>query len=69
VDVATSGTTVMIDLKATAYVVASGHKLRLHITSSSFPRLERNPHTAVQHVLHDAEHPSAVLLAIPEVTP
>ena len=59
---------VVIDLRATAYTVAAGHRVRIHITSSSFPRLERCPDRAVQHVLHDAGHPSALTLAIPEVT-
>jgi putative CocE/NonD family hydrolase len=62
-----SGQAVTIDLKATAYTVPAGHRLRVHVTSSSFPRLERSPHAAVVHVLHDQDHPSAITLAIPEV--
>jgi putative CocE/NonD family hydrolase len=60
---------VRIDLHATAYTIAAGHRLRLHVTSSSFPRLERSPTVAVQHLLHDTGHPSAVSLPIliPEV--
>jgi uncharacterized protein len=34
-----------IDIRPAAYVLAAGHRLRLQITSSSFPRLERNLNT------------------------
>jgi putative CocE/NonD family hydrolase len=70
IDLAASGATtekavsVTIDLHATAYTVPAGHRLRVHVTSSSFPRLQRNPHAGVHHVLHDADHPSSVVLAI-----
>jgi putative CocE/NonD family hydrolase len=33
---------VRVDMRAIAYRVPSGHRLRLDVTSSSFPRLERN---------------------------
>lgn len=36
---------VMVDMRATAYRIPRGHRLRLHVTSSSFPRLERNLNT------------------------
>ncbi|HLG77427.1 MAG TPA: CocE/NonD family hydrolase C-terminal non-catalytic domain-containing protein, partial [Ktedonobacteraceae bacterium] len=51
-----------------------GHRIRLDVTSSSFPRWDRNPNTghafgadaelAVAHqtILHDSEHPSYVTL-------
>ena len=34
--------TVTVDMRAIAYRVSRGHRLRLDVTSSSFPRLERN---------------------------
>ncbi|MFP4589604.1 MAG: CocE/NonD family hydrolase [Candidatus Acetothermia bacterium] len=51
-----------------------GHRIRVSVTSSYFPRLSRNPNTgadigegektrpAVQQVYHDQEHPSRILL-------
>ena len=54
-----------IDMRSIAYLVPAGHRLRLHVTSSSFPRLERNLNTggqnydetvgiiAINRVLHD----------------
>ena len=38
---------VMVDLRAIAYMIPKGHRLRLQVTSSSFPRLERNLNTGV----------------------
>jgi uncharacterized protein len=37
--------TVSVDMRSIAYRVARGHRLRLDLTSSSFPRLERNLNT------------------------
>lgn len=37
--------TVSVDMRSIAYRVAKGHRLRLDVTSSSFPRLERNLNT------------------------
>lgn len=34
-----------VDLRSIAYMVPRGHRLRLQVTSSSFPRLERNLNT------------------------
>ncbi len=34
-----------VDMRAIAYAIPRGHRLRLHVTSSSFPRLERNLNT------------------------
>ncbi|MBK9135283.1 MAG: CocE/NonD family hydrolase [Betaproteobacteria bacterium] len=34
-----------VDMRAIAYTLPRGHRLRLHVTSSSFPRLERNLNT------------------------
>lgn len=65
-----------IDLWATSNVFKTGHCIRLQITSSCFPRWDRNPNTghplgadaelAVAHqtILHDNAHPSHVLLPI-----
>jgi putative CocE/NonD family hydrolase len=65
-----------IDLWATSNLFKAGHRIRLDVTSSSFPRWDRNPNTghafgadaelAVAHqtILHDSEHPSYVMLPI-----
>jgi uncharacterized protein len=66
----------VIDLWATSNVFRAGHRIRLQVTSSCFPRWDRNPNTgheigeddqlaiAGQLVLHDREHPSSVLLPV-----
>jgi len=68
-----------VDLWATSIVLLAGHRLRLHVTSTSFPRWERNLNTgadsgrttemrvAQQGILHDAAHPSHVLLPVAAV--
>ncbi len=65
-----------IDLWATSNLFKRGHRIRLDITSSNFPRWDRNPNTghdfgtdaegvvAHQTILHDTEHPSYILLPI-----
>jgi putative CocE/NonD family hydrolase len=65
-----------IDLWSTSNVFKAGHRIRLDVTSSSFPRWDRNPNTghdfgvdtelAVAHqtILHDREHQSYVVLPI-----
>ncbi len=65
-----------IDLWATSNVFKRGHRIRLDVTSSNFPRWDRNLNTgntfgsdttgvvAQQSILHDAAHPSFVLLPI-----
>ena len=65
-----------IDLWATSNLFKKGHCIRLDVTSSSFPRWDRNPNTghefgaddelivAQQTILHDAEHPSHIILPI-----
>lgn len=65
-----------IDLWATSNVFQAGHRLRVEISSSNFPRWDRNPNTgvaasgpeelipALQTVLHDGDHPSCILLPI-----
>jgi putative CocE/NonD family hydrolase len=66
----------VIDLWATSNLFRAGHRIGLHITSSCFPRWDRNPNTghsfgadaelqtAHQTILHDREHPSYVVLPI-----
>lgn len=65
-----------IDLWATSNLFRAGHRIRLDIASSSFPRWDRNPQTghalgadaelvaAHQTILHDSEHPSYVVLPV-----
>jgi len=65
-----------IDLWATSHVFRAGHRLRIEISSSNFPRFDRNLNTggeqatgtrfvvAEQTVWHDAAHPSHVLLPL-----
>jgi putative CocE/NonD family hydrolase len=65
-----------VDLWSTSNVFLKGHVLRVEISSSNFPRFDRNLNTAEQPesgdkfvsatnvVLHDAQHPSALILPI-----
>jgi hypothetical protein len=65
-----------IDLWATANLFLAGHRIRLDVASASFPRWDRNPNTgddfgsnaylqpARQTILHDAAHPSRIILPI-----
>lgn len=69
-----------IDLVATANVFKAGHRIRLEVSSSNFPRFDRNTNTggliaseteadivqAVNRVFHDTEHPSHLILPIIE---
>jgi putative CocE/NonD family hydrolase len=69
-------TEITIDLGATSNVFKAGHRIRLEVSSSNFPRFDRNPNTggvfgedrevrrAEQTVLHDAAHPSRLVLPI-----
>jgi len=66
----------VIDLWATSNVFKAGHRIRLQVTSSNFPRWDRNPNTghplgadaelrvAQQMILHDAGHASYVVLPL-----
>jgi hypothetical protein len=66
----------VIDLGATSNVFKAGHRIRVEISSSNFPRFDRNPNTghalgeddelrpATQTILHDADHPSHIVLPI-----
>ena len=67
---------VTIDLWATSNVFLAGHKLRLEVSSSNFPRFDRNLNTGEEQagatrmlkadntVFHDREHPSALILQL-----
>jgi putative CocE/NonD family hydrolase len=65
-----------IDLWATSNVFLPGHKIRLEISSSNFPRFDRNPNTgnafgmdsevriAHQEVYHSKQYPSHIVLPV-----
>jgi hypothetical protein len=65
-----------IDLWSTSNVFLKGHKIRLEISSSNFPRFDRNLNTGKDAgsssdfvksditVYHDAAHPSALVLPV-----
>jgi putative CocE/NonD family hydrolase len=65
-----------LDLRATSYLFKIGHKIGLEISSSNFPRFDRNPNTghefgmdaetakATQKIYHNTTHPSHILLPI-----
>jgi putative CocE/NonD family hydrolase len=67
-----------VDLVATSNVFLPGHRIRLDLTSSSFPRFDRNPNSgkplgedteddlrpARQTVFHDEQRPSHLLLCV-----
>ncbi len=64
-----------IDLWATSNLFHAGHRIRLEITSSNFPRFDRNLNNggsaatsstmvpATNIILHDSGHPSALILS------
>jgi hypothetical protein len=70
-----------IDLWATSNVFKKGHRIRLEISSSNFPRFDRNLNTgeeastaknsvsATNTVFHDAKYPSALVLPIVSAHP
>jgi putative CocE/NonD family hydrolase len=67
-----------IDLVATSNLFRAGHRIRLEISSSNFPRFDRNPNSgelpgrstemvsALQTIHHSREYPSRVILPIVE---
>jgi putative CocE/NonD family hydrolase len=71
---------ITLDLGATSDVFLPGHKLRLEISSSNFPRFDRNLNTgeeqaratrmvkAANVIFHDKDHPSALMLPVVPVT-
>jgi hypothetical protein len=65
-----------IDLWSTSNVFLKGHKIRLEVSSSNFPRFDRNLNNgkraadnsdfvkATNTILHDSDHPSALVLPV-----
>ncbi len=65
-----------VDMWVTSNLFKKGHRIRLEVASSNFPRFDRNPNsgkpfgtdtellTAKQTILHDKEHPSHLLLPV-----
>jgi len=65
-----------LNLWSTSNVFLAGHKLRLEVSSSNFPRFDRNLNTgedqghstrmakATNAVYHDAKHPSALIVPV-----
>jgi len=65
-----------LDLWSTSNVFLPGHRLRLEVSSSNFPRFDRNLNTgftagrnmhwtmASNTILHNANHPSALILPV-----
>ncbi|HKA00758.1 MAG TPA: CocE/NonD family hydrolase [Candidatus Solibacter sp.] len=67
---------ITVDAGVTSNVFMKGHKIRLEVSSSNFPRFDRNPNTggvvasatrlikANQIVFHDANHPSYLTMLV-----
>jgi putative CocE/NonD family hydrolase len=56
---------VVVDLWSTAYVFAAGHRIRVQITWSNFPRWDlAGPAELRQSVHHGAGHPSRIVLPV-----
>ena len=65
-----------IHLYPTSNVFKKGHRIRVDISSSNYPRFDVNPNTgeplndhrrvaiATNTILHDADHPSHILLPV-----
>jgi uncharacterized protein len=65
-----------IDLWSTSNIFLKGHRIRVEVSSSNFPRFDRNLNTgksasesntavtATNTVYHDAQHPSALILPV-----
>ena len=65
-----------VDLLSTSNVFKSGHRIRIEISSSNFPRFDRNPNTGtaipdetklvpvLQTILHNSRYPSHVILPV-----
>jgi len=72
----TSPTAVDVDLWAASHVIKEGHKLRVHVAASNYPRFAPNPCTKADpgsttrfersrvRVYHDQQHPSHVVLSV-----
>ena len=67
---------ITVRLYPTSNVFKKGHRIRVDISSSNFPRFDVNPNTgeplndnrqwvtAVNTIHHDAEHPSQIVLPV-----
>jgi putative CocE/NonD family hydrolase len=67
---------ITVDAGVTGNVFEKGHRIRLEISSSNFPRFDRNPNTgtvvatethpvkATETVYHDKQHPSKLVLMV-----
>jgi uncharacterized protein len=65
-----------IDCWVTSNLFKAGHRIRIEISSSNFPRFDRNlntgkpigdddqPRIAQNRIYHDADHPSHILLPV-----
>jgi uncharacterized protein len=65
-----------VDLWSTCHLFRQGHRIALEVSSSNFPRFDRNPNTghalgvdaemrpAIQTVYHDRDHPSRLVLPV-----
>lgn len=67
---------IRVELLPTSNVFLAGHRLRLEVSSSNYPQYDLNPNTgaepgtarfytpATNRVLHDREHPSALVVQV-----
>jgi len=67
---------ITVDAGVTGNVFLKGHRIRVEISSSNFPRFDRNPNTgapvaqearlwkATETIYHDREHPSRLVLMV-----
>lgn len=67
---------ITIDAGVTSYVFAAGHRIRLEVSSSNFPRFDRNMNSSApnadvtkaikarQTVFHEKDYPSALILPV-----
>jgi uncharacterized protein len=65
-----------VNMSSTSHLFKAGHRIRMEISSSNFPRFDRNPNTGelahearrletgMQTVFHDPRYPSHVLLPV-----
>ena len=72
---------ISVDLWATSNVFKKGHIMRLEVSSSNFPRFDRNLNTgaeqatsrefvsAINTILHDDEHSSALIVPVMPAAP
>ena len=69
---------VTVTLEASAQSFLKGHRLRILVSSSNYPRLAANPNSmekdakpapATNYVHHDSGHPSLLMLPVPSHAP